>query len=78
MLNLSESDSFSMIPRSEVSCSHARIDEWIRSNSGEVGLDVVPDLEDLQSPSSATLPVDPVRGRDGFEFLKPRNRRLNK
>ena len=78
MLNLSESDSFSMIPRSEVSCSHARIDEWIRSNSREVGLDVVPDLEDLQSSRSSTLPVDPVRRREGFELLKPRNRRLNK
>jgi hypothetical protein len=72
-LDLGYSDPFSVVPGSEVSSSHSGVEERIRASGGEVGLDMIPHLQDLQRSHSAALPVDPVRGGDGFELLKPRN-----
>ena len=44
MKDLGQCDSLSVVPSSEMSWGHARVEEWIRSNSGEVRFRMVPDL----------------------------------
>jgi len=69
MMDLSPCDAIEVVPHSEMGRSHARVNEWIGSSSEEIGLDMIPHLEDLQGIPGATLPVQPVGGGQRFVEL---------
>ena len=65
-----------MIPSCQMSGSYARVEERVRSNSREVGLHMVPYLEESKRVFCAILPIDPAGGGEGIgELLQLRNRK---